>query len=523
MSQYCIYLRKSRADRELEAIGQGETLMRHEKALLALAKQLHIAIHTIYKEIVSGETISARPMVQQLLNEVAEGVWTGVLVMEVERLARGNTIDQGIMAQAFQISGTKIITPLRTYDPNNEADEEYFEFNLFMSRREYKTINRRIQRGRIASIKEGKYISPVAPYGYDRIKLPGKGYSLKPNEQAVNVKLIFQLYVNGLNGQTMGCQRIADYLDSLGLKPMYQNSWSRASIHDILKNPVYTGNIRWGNRKDVKRMEDGIIKTSHPYSSEYIEATGLHEALISKELFDAAQKIRRRNLCPPVNNKTSLVNPLAGLVYCGKCGKVMGRLGPKPDRKNSFASLRCNNKHCNNVSANLEFVESEILSALDNWIGAFNIGSNSIAAVPDPGYTALTKQVAKNINDRLDQLHKQLDTTHTLLEQGVYSLETFHERQLKITQEITEIKTRLNDLQKQDSPQTDNQPEPPAILSKYHHFLELYNALPSAQFKNELLKTILVKVIYVKERPCSSREAGTPNFHLEIYPAIPYL
>lgn len=72
-----------------------------------------------------------------------------VFVMEVERLARGDTIDQGIVAQTFKYSNTKIITPMKIYDPNNEYDEEYFEFGLFMPRREYKTTNRRLQRGRI--------------------------------------------------------------------------------------------------------------------------------------------------------------------------------------------------------------------------------------------------------------------------------------------------------------------------------------------------------------------------------------
>lgn len=91
--------------------------------------------------------------------------------MEVERLARGDTIDQGIVAQTFKFSDTKIITPIKTYNPNNEFDEEYFEFGLFMSRREYKTINRRLQRGRMASVKDGKYVANKAPYGYNRIIL----------------------------------------------------------------------------------------------------------------------------------------------------------------------------------------------------------------------------------------------------------------------------------------------------------------------------------------------------------------
>ena len=153
---YLIYLRKSRMDMEAEARGEGETLARHRTTLLALARRMGLEIGGIYEEIVSGETIAARPQMQRLLSEVEAGQWEGVLVMEVERLARGDSIDQGIVAQAFKYSGTKIITPAKTYDPANEFDEEYFEFGLFMSRREYKTIKRRMVAGRIASVKEGK-------------------------------------------------------------------------------------------------------------------------------------------------------------------------------------------------------------------------------------------------------------------------------------------------------------------------------------------------------------------------------
>ena len=153
---FCMYLRKSRADADAEARGEGETLARHEKALLEVSKRGHYNVTEIYREVVSGETIAARPVMQRLLSEVEQGAWEGVLVMEVERLARGDTIDQGIVAQTFKFSDTKIITPIKTYDPANEYDEEYFEFGLFMSRREYKTINRRLQRGRVASVKEDR-------------------------------------------------------------------------------------------------------------------------------------------------------------------------------------------------------------------------------------------------------------------------------------------------------------------------------------------------------------------------------
>lgn len=67
---YAIYLRKSRADAEAETRGEGETLARHEKMLLDLAEKIGIKIGKIYREIVSGETIEARPEIQKLLSDV---------------------------------------------------------------------------------------------------------------------------------------------------------------------------------------------------------------------------------------------------------------------------------------------------------------------------------------------------------------------------------------------------------------------------------------------------------------------
>lgn len=57
---------------------------------------------------------------QRLLNDVEDGRWAGVLVMEVERLARGNTTDQGIVADTFKYSDTKIVTPNKIYDPGDD-------------------------------------------------------------------------------------------------------------------------------------------------------------------------------------------------------------------------------------------------------------------------------------------------------------------------------------------------------------------------------------------------------------------
>ena len=161
--KYAIYLRKSRADLEAEAMGQGETLARHRAALREYAQSHGMEIGAVYEEIVSGESIDARPKMKQLLREVEQGRWAGVLCMDIDRLARGDSADQARVSNTFRISGTLIITPSKVYDQSRESDEEYVDFELFMARREYKAISRRIMRGRIASAKEGHFIGSTPP------------------------------------------------------------------------------------------------------------------------------------------------------------------------------------------------------------------------------------------------------------------------------------------------------------------------------------------------------------------------
>lgn len=200
MRKKVAYLRKSRADIELENTTGEDTLKRHREIIKKLAKQNSVILDTYFEEVVSGETIQARPKIQELLKEVENNEIEEVYVVDVDRLARGDTEDQGRISKTFKFGNTKIVTPGKTYDPNNEFDEDFFEFGLFMSRREYKIINKRLNRGRLSSINEGKFIGSVCPYGYSKEKLKGqKGYKLIINEEEAKiVKIIFNLALSGI-------------------------------------------------------------------------------------------------------------------------------------------------------------------------------------------------------------------------------------------------------------------------------------------------------------------------------------
>src|SRR5690606_38402259 len=79
MDRVAIYLRKSRADLEAEARGEGETLARHKKTLLETAQRLRLNIVKIYQEIVTGDSLIHRPEMLKLLDEVELGLYDAVL------------------------------------------------------------------------------------------------------------------------------------------------------------------------------------------------------------------------------------------------------------------------------------------------------------------------------------------------------------------------------------------------------------------------------------------------------------
>lgn len=512
-SQYAIYLRKSRADREAEARGEGETLARHEQICLEVAKRQGLAVTDIYKEVVSGESIEARPQMQLLLEAVEQGKYAGVIVVEVERLARGDTIDQGTVARAFSLSRTKIITPLKTYDPDNEYDEEYFEFGLFMSRREYKTINRRIQRGRIASVKEGRFIGSTPPYGYDKVKIvKDKGYTLAPNaDEAPVVQRIYNMYTNGI-----GMIQIANALDKDGIKPRNRDYWSRSTISDILRNPVYIGKIRWSYRPDVKQSTGGKITVRRIQNPDCIMADGLHPALISEEIWNDAQEKLSRHKKPPLKLDVSLQNPLTGLIFCAKCGATMTRIGT--GSHNPHATLRCSDRRCTNVSSRLDLVERSTLEILAGWLESYKLKMK--AEQPTVIEFGINERALNNTRSELEKVEKQIEQTFDLLEQQVYDIPTFQQRNQLLAHKREDLTAEIERLEEEIEKAHRNRQAYKYIIPRVQKVLEIYHSLENAKAKNEILKTVIDRITYSKSTPNRKGQGDQATFVIEITPRL---
>lgn len=506
---YCIYLRKSRKDLDAERTGI-DTLARHEQILTTYAKQNNLKIGKLYREVVSGDTIASRPEMQQLLQDVEAGMWQGVLVVEVERLARGDTIDQGIIANVFKYSDTLIVTPLKTYDPNNEFDEEFFEYGLFQSRREYKAITRRQQRGVQQSVEEGKWPYNKAPYGYERYKLPDqKGWSLRIVPEKANIiKSIYHWYANGNIGYTA----IAERLNNMQV-PAPVERWSGSTVKDILTNIVYTGKVKRGERPGQKKTINGTLQYSRPRKYDYTVVNGLHEAIIDDILYKKVQDIFKTHPSKPVANGYEIRNPLAGLVYCKKCGHKMIR---RPqDRCKTM--IICPVKECDNISSYEVVLEKATIHALEEYLETLKVKKDNNQ--PDTSSLHILRDSLAGIEKEIDTLNTQLDNAYDLVEQGIYTPELFVKRSSTINDKLAELDKKKLNIEKQIQKENKILNTKNILIPKIENALDVYDTLDSPQ-KNALLTDIIERINYIKTER-SPKNGPYDNFEIDLHPRFP--
>lgn len=477
----CIYLRKSRADEELEKINPGNTLNRHKETLLKVAEEKKLVIIKIHEEIVSGESIGQRPEMLKLLEEVSDNMYDAVLVMDMDRLGRGNMQEQGLILETFKQSNTKIITPRKIYDLNDEFDEEYSEFEAFMARKELKIINRRMQRGRVKSIEEGNYICTYAPFGY-KIIGQGRNRHLEIDETTAHiVKFIFEQYASGHGGN-----RIAEKLNNMGYKTATGKEFYNHSILNIIKNPAYIGKVSWGKKNYSKKDSNGKRVVQLRPQEEWPLYEGKHEALISEDLFNACQKQLKNKTHVPY--KTTLTNPLAGIVMCGYCNKPMVY---RPYVKGN-PHLTCQNANCKqNKSSRFDFVEAAIIDELEKKLEEYN--------APEPkeihDKVNISDSAIQNIKSELTKLDTQKSNLHDLLEQGVYNIDTFINRSELIATKIEKLNSQLKELN-QSKPSMSNQECYLFVKS----IIDAYKGSDNVLLKNQIMKELVSQIVYLKDK-----------------------
>ena len=501
------YLRKSRFDDPLLSVD--EVLAKHDAMLDDTAIKLFgetVPEENKYREVVSGETIKARPEIQRLLRDIESPNVKAILTVEVQRLSRGDLEDAGRLIKLLRYTNTLVITPQKIYDLQDEYDRDAFERELKRGN-EYLEYTKKIMgNGRLLSVSQGNYIGSIPPYGYDKdtiIEGKKKYPTLRINEDEANVvKMIFDMYVN----EDMGMISISHRLNALGIKPRKSKLWSQAAIKDILYNEHYIGKVKWNWRKTIVVVEEGEINKSRPKSGDYYIFEGRHPAIIDDATFQMARDKQGR--CHRSKGTTKVRNPLASLVWC-QCGKAMTyRTYLKNGRERSVPRLLCTNQtYCNTPSVSFEEMMNKVADILEKCIEDFEIKLST----NNEGALEQHQMLIKRLEAKKEELNKkEMNLWEKYTEEGMPK-HIFNQLIEKVQGEKEAVKQSLKDAYA-------SVPDATNYEEKICRFRDALDALKdnnvSAQQKNRLLKACIERITYSREATDTKRQ--TLPFQLDV-------
>lgn len=454
-----IYLRKSRSDIEDEkkALARGEvydTLQRHRKELLTFARKNKLKIVDIFEEVVSGDTIEARPEVQSLLENAKNGKYDGVLVVAYDRLGRGDKMDQGLIERTFKESDTLIITPKTTIDLNDEQGEMQADFEGFLSRMEYRKIKGRLRDGKIRAINEGRNISSAAPIGF--YVDSDQKLAIDPKEVHIP-RMIFELAIQGF-----GCVQIANQLYDAG-------------IRHRTGNPKYIGTQFYSR-----------------YSKKPTFAPNSHTPIVSEEVFNEANKMIK--IRKPSHNPASfpMRNPLSTILRYSVCDSamVLRRYIVKGKEYNYYY---CRKNYCETVSASMDEVIDDLINKLRDTL--------SNVAVE---YEEDENSLLPTLENQLSQAQKKLkafetkrDNIHDLLEDGTYTKDKFIDRLNKVEMEEQQVLELIASLNEKIALEREKDSNLNRTFPAISNALEVFEQCDARQ-KNILLKSFIDKIMYTR-------------------------
>ena len=271
----------------------------------------------------SGKSIEGRASFCKMMDDIKSGKdgVAYVLVFKLSRFGR-NVADVLSTLQVMQDFGVNLICVEDGIDSSKDAGKLMISILSAVAEIERENIRVQTMEGRIQKAREGRWNGGFAPYGYRLVD----GVLQINEDEAPAIRTIFEQYVNtdtGANGlskylETHGFQKLAR---QNGTSPLFSATLIRA----ILKNPVYCGKIAFGRRK-LEKIH-GTRNEYHQVPQEnYLLVDGLHEGIVSEELWSAAQVklLAQSKRYEPVNrSKTEQAHLLSALVKCPICGAGM--------------------------------------------------------------------------------------------------------------------------------------------------------------------------------------------------------
>lgn len=488
------YLRKSRGETT-------EDLIKHKTILEELCKSRGW-VYVVYEEVETGESLFARPVMQQLLRDVEDNIYDAVVCVDLDRLGRGDLVDWGQIKRVFQKTNTYMVTPSSLYNLNDDNEEFAVDLQTLFARREYKKITHRLSMGKKVGAKLGAWTNgtPPMPYEYQEWIDPATNKRYY-NEKGLVVNLqklsIYRFMVDSFIKDKKSTNEIAWELNRRNIPSPRGGRWCNMTVRRLLVDETHLGKIISNKTKGDGHKNKSPNK--QPFQKipkeQWTVVENRHEAIKTQDEHEKILIGIQKNLKSPYR-RSDHYYPLKGLIKCGLCGYGLPleyKRGKDLIVKKCWHKDYLGNK-CPNSSGKAQY----IIDAIDEQLKEYEEQIRKEIESCEDQSTDLIQLQIKTIMDKLNKKDIALKRARIAYDEGVDTLDEYRSAKERILKEVDELESQLSienlKLQKAQS------------VTKHEklHYIEEFrrsrweDELDDKEL-NDLYKTIISSIIWTKQ------------------------
>ena len=429
-----------------------------------LEKNPEISVYDTYIDNGATGTNFHRPAFQQMLSDIEAGCVNCVIVKDLSRLGR-NSIDTGYYIEHYfrsrNIRFIAINEQYDTADPDDAHSGIMIPLRNMINEAYALDIGRKIKAQQRQAMKDGKFVGGRAPYGY--LKAPDDCHQLIIDPVAAPVvRQIFQWASEGEGLNTIvlrlnkaGYLAPSYYKKSQGTisneKLLGNGNWQTWTVKKILRSEVYTGDLVQGQTKIIDHRQ---VKAAR---DEWTVVRGTHEAIISRELFDAVQKNLDHAAAKREQTEVRSYTPniLRGKVFCAHCGGNLHRMRcPRKKGADRYAfhcisNSRVGKKNCPGVFI---YEESLLTSLADMIQEELNtaLGQYSLSLAQTAHLASERAKLKEKIASRRRDTHRLRESIRGLYEhlvEGILSKDEYFSLKGSYETKIEQLAAEIGQLE----------------------------------------------------------------------------
>lgn len=288
--KYCLYARKSTEQEDKQAL----SIESQVREMLSLAEREGLEIVEIKRESHSSKEVGQRPVYNELISEIRQGKFNGILTWAPDRLSR----NAGDLGAVVDLMDQQLLHEIRTFSQRftNNPNEKFLLMILGSQAKlenDNKMVN--VKRGLRARVEMGLWPS-VAPTGY--LNHPDRNKKCEVILDDYRADIIKQMY-----------EKVAE------------NGWSGRKLYHWLKDDI---KFVTKNGKPLTLSNVYIILKSTFYYGEFEYPkgsgkwyTGKHTPIITKDLYNRVQAKLTADYTLRSQNKEFA---FTRMITCGLCG-----------------------------------------------------------------------------------------------------------------------------------------------------------------------------------------------------------